>query len=240
MIERDIITQKFKEFRIKEFINDSLRGAGLSHSKIQKTPLGEKIVIYASKPGLVIGSGGSNIKELTRELKKNFDLENPQIEINEIKEHNLVAQIVAERIAVSLERYGPVRFKGIGHSVMGDVIEAGALGVEILISGKIPSSRARTWRFYQGYLKKCGDIALTKVDTAYEIAKLKTGIVGVKVSIMPPGTRLPDDIEIQETLQSSVEETEEKEEELKKKIDESEKKEKKSEQVKENEQGTKK
>lgn len=194
MIERDFVSRKKTEHQIQEFIRDSLRGVGLSHSKIQRTPLGEKIIIYASRPGLVIGGGGSNIKKLTKRLKKEFGLENPQIEISEIKDVNLISAVVAERIATALEKYGTMRFKGIGHKAMADVLNSGAKGVEILISGKIPSARARTWRFYQGYLKKCGNAAITLVDTAYATAKLKSGVVGIKVSIMPPNVRLPDDI----------------------------------------------
>src|SRR3989338_1044272 len=194
MIERDFISRMKKEFQIKEYLRENLKGVGLSHSKIQRTPLGEKIVIYASRPGLVIGGGGANIKKLTEDLKNEFSLENPQIEISEIQNENLVAAAIAEKIAISLEKYGTMRFKGIGHKVMTDALAAGALGIEILISGKIPSARAKTWRFYQGYIKKCGDAAVSIVDTAYAIANLKSGIVGIKVSIMPPGVRLPDDI----------------------------------------------
>ncbi len=206
MIERDFVSRNKKEFEIQEFIRSQLGGAGLSHIKIQRTPLGEKIIIYAARPGLVIGSGGSNIKKLTNQLKKEFDLENPQIEINEVENVNLVASVVAERIASGLERFGTMRFKGIGHKTMADVLNAGAKGVEILISGKIPSSRARTWRFYQGYIKKCGHVALTQVDIAYARAKLKSGIAGVKVSIMPPDVRLPDDVTFLEPDKSTVEE----------------------------------
>ena len=198
MIERDFVSRKKKEFQIQEFIKENLRGVGLSHSRVQRTPLGEKIVIYASRPGLIIGGGGTNIKKLTRDLKKKFGLENPQIEISELENVNLIAATVAERIAVALEKYGTMRFKAIGHKTMADVLNAGAKGIEILVSGKIPSARARTWRFYQGYIKKCGNAAVTIVDTAYEIAKIKSGIVGIKVSIMPPGVRLPDDVQLQE------------------------------------------
>ena len=94
---------------------------------------------------------------------------------------------------------------------------AGALGIEIIISGKVPSSRAKSWRFYQGYLKKCGDIALTGVDTAYASAKLKSGVVGIQVRIMPPGTKLPDHIELIEEVQEVVEEVNEEKEEPKEK-----------------------
>ncbi|MBU0757256.1 MAG: 30S ribosomal protein S3 [Nanoarchaeota archaeon] len=206
MIEREIINQKIKEFKIQEFVSQQLSNVGLSHTKIQRTPVGEKIVIYASRPGLIIGGGGSNIKKLTKDLKRKFGLENPQIEINEIPDVNLIAQVVAERIVSSLERFGSMRFKGVGHKVMQDVMGAGAQGVEILISGKIPSARARVWRFYQGYLKKCGDVAISKVDKAYASAKLKTGIVGIQVSIMPPGTILPDHVTINSVAEPVVEE----------------------------------
>ncbi|MBN2368550.1 30S ribosomal protein S3 [Candidatus Woesearchaeota archaeon] len=214
MIERDFVSRKKKEFQIQEFIRANLRGVGLSHSKIQRTPLGEKIVIHASRPGLIIGGGGTNIKKLTKELKKKFGLENPQIEISELENVNLVASAVAERIAVAMEKYGTMRFKAIGHKAMADVLNSGAKGIEILISGKIPSARARTWRFYQGYIKKCGNAATTIVDIAYEIANLKSGIVGIKVSIMPPDVRLPDDIQLadfEEATEEMVNEEESKE-----------------------------
>ena len=230
MIERDFVNRKKKEFQIQEYIKNSLRGAGVSDSKIQRTPLGEKIVITASRPGLIIGGGGSNIKKLTAELKRKFDLDNPQIEINEIKNQVLVAAIVAERIATALEKYGTMRFKGVGHKAMSDALNAGAKGIEILISGKIPSARARTWRFYQGYIKKCGHAAVTIVDTAYEVANLKSGVVGVKVSIMPPNVKLPDHIELRVPEVEELPEKESKkvEEEIIEKVKE-EKKEKKEE-----------
>lgn len=203
MIERQFVTQKLKEFQIQEFIAGSLKGAGHSFTKVCRTPLGEKIVIYASRPGLVVGSKGENIKKLTKTLKRKFDLENPQIEISEVDNINLDAQIVAERIANSMERFGSNKFKGIGHKAMSDAMDAGALGIEIIISGKIPGARAKRWRFYQGYLKKCGDVALTGIRKAQASAKLKSGIVGIKVSIMPPDIVLPDKVTLK-LLKESV------------------------------------
>jgi len=144
----------------------------------------------------VVGRGGSNIQRLTTELKEKFGLENPQIEIEELGNPMLEPAILAEMISNSLERFGAGRFKGIGHKAMTEAMNAGALGVEILISGKIPSQRAKTWRFYSGYLKKCGDVAVEGVMISYRIALLKTGVVGIKVSVMPPTTILPDRIDL--------------------------------------------
>ena len=216
MIERDIIAKKIKEFEIQEFVSNNLSKVGLSYTKLQRTPLGEKIIIYTSRPGLVVGRKGQSIKKLTKLLKDKFSLENPQIEINEVQDVNLDPKIVAERIANSLERFGSSNFKGIGYKTMTDVINAGALGVEILLSGKIPSARAKRWRFYKGYLKKCGETAITGIKKAYTIARLKTGIVGIQVRIMPPDIRLPDSIElIKEPIEEIKEENTEKKPEQK-------------------------
>ncbi|MGM5480957.1 MAG: 30S ribosomal protein S3 [Nanobdellota archaeon] len=200
MIERKFVAQNFKEFRIKEFVKKSLNRVGLSDVKLKRTSLGERIIVSASRPGLVVGRGGSNIQGLTRELKKQFELENPQIEIEEIKDFNSNASVIAEMIVNQLERFGTRRFKGIGHKSVDAVMRAGALGVEILISGKIPSSRSKTWRFADGYMKKCGDLAISGVDTAVERANLKTGAVGVQVRIIPGNIRLPDQVNFGEKV----------------------------------------
>lgn len=222
MIERKFVAQNIKEHAIEEFIRNSLKRVGHSHTKLQRTPIGEKITIYVSRPGLVVGREGQNIKNLTRVLKKKFGLENPQIEINEVPDVNMDPHIVAERIANSLERFGSARFKGVGHKVMEDVMRAGALGIELKISGKIPSARAKSWRFYQGYLKKSGDAVLTAVKTAYTTAELKTGTVGIQVRIMVPEYRMPDsirfvdeDAQIQEEAPKEEEKKEVKEEKKK-------------------------
>lgn len=196
MIERKFVAEKMKEFQVQEFIANSLKNVGHSHTKIMRTPLGDKVVIYASRPGLVVGRKGENIKKLTNTLKKKFNLENPQIEIAEVENPNLDAQIVAERIASTIERFGISKFKAIGHKTMTDVMNAGALGVEIIISGKVPSQRAKSWRFYNGYLKKCGNIAVEGVKRAQAAAQMNTGSIGVKVAIMPPDVKLPDDIQV--------------------------------------------
>ncbi len=225
MIERKFVAEQLKEFMIQEFVSDSLKNVGHSHTKLQRTPLGEKIIIYASRPGLVVGRKGENIKKLTTTLKKKFKLENPQIEISEVENIFLDARIVAEMIASTLERYGPQKFKGVGHKMLSDITKAGALGVEITISGKIPGARARRWRFFQGYMKKCGD--LTKdVKKAYVAANMKSGVVGIKVMIMPPDIMLPDKVTKKEAVVEESPKEEKKEDKEEKKTEKKEKKKK--------------
>ncbi len=215
MIERKFVAQKIKEFQIEEYVTQSLENVGHSHTTMVKTPLGEKIIIFASRPGLIVGRKGQNIKQLTKTLKKKFDLENPQIEISEVENPNLDAKIVAEKIVDALEKFGSEKFKAIGHKIMTSVMNAGALGIEVLISGKVPSARAKSWRFYSGYLKKCGDIA-NEVREAHVQAQLKTGIIGVKVKIMPPDIKLPDHIELVDPKDVKVEEIKQPNDEVKK------------------------
>lgn len=199
MIERQILSEKMRKQQIEEFIFQYLNRASYSHTEIQKTPLGEKIIIYTSRPGLVVGRKGSNIQDLTKLLKKNFNLENPQIEVAEIDNPSLNALSVAKRIVSSFEKFGPKRFKSIGYKVLEDIINAGALGAEIVISGRgLPSVRAKSWRFKAGYLKKSGDVSMNKVNKAYAVALLRSGAIGVKISILKPDVQLPDKVTLKE------------------------------------------
>ncbi len=219
MIERKFVAQKIKEFQIEEYITQSLKNVGHSHTRMVKTPLGEKIIIFASRPGLIVGRKGQNIKQFTKTLKKRFELENPQIEISEVENPNLDAHIVAEKIADALEKFGSEKFKAIGHKIMMEVMRSGALGIEIVVSGKVPSARAKSWRFYSGYLKKCGDIT-EGVRKANVQAQLKTGIIGIKISIMPPDIKLPDNIHLieqKEIKETNAEEAKEAPQEVKEK-----------------------
>lgn len=204
MEEKNVVKFKKEEFAIKEYIKKYLGKGKISRVQIEYTPVGEKIIISTNKPGLIIGRGGDKISELTSTLKNKFNLENLHIEIDEIKIPEFDAQIMADEIALSLERFGPLKFKVIAYRMLQRIIEAGALGVEIRISGKLPGARAKTWRFAQGYLKKTGDNAKV-VDRAQSRSETKPGTVGVKVSILSPYAILTDRIKIDEELIKKIE-----------------------------------
>ncbi|HLD97005.1 MAG TPA: 30S ribosomal protein S3 [Candidatus Nanoarchaeia archaeon] len=199
MIEREFVQQQKKEFQIQEFVSATLKNAGHSHTKLQRTPLGEKVVIYTSRPGLIVGRKGQTISKLTEILKKKFGLENPQVEIAEVSNPNLDSRIVAERIASELERFGANRFKGIMHKAVEDVLASGAIGVELRLSGKLPGARAKSWRVAGGYLRKCGDAAVSFVKKTILSAQLKPGVIGIQVRIMPSGIVMPDEIKLKES-----------------------------------------
>ena len=216
MEERKFIRLKKEEFGIKEYIKRNLGKGKISRLDIEYTPVGEKIIISTSKPGLVIGRKGEKINELTQVLKTRFKLENPHIEIAEIENPLLDSQLVADEIAMALERMGNLRFKVIAYRKLSEIMKAGALGCELRLTGKLPSERARSWRFAQGYLKKTGDDAKI-VDRAKAIAQTKPGTVGIKVSILSPGAIFKDRIIIDEEVIANLKKGSEVEEKTKEK-----------------------
>ena len=203
MEEKKTIKFKKDEFAIKEYIKDSLGKGKISRVTINYAPIGEKIMVSTHKPGLVIGRKGERIGELTRNLKTKFKLENPHIEIDEIKKPEFDARLMADELALGLERLGPIKFKVLAYRALQRIMSAGALGVEIRLNGKLPGSRAKQWRFAQGYLKKTGHSAKV-VDRAQSRAETKPGTVGIKVSILSPDAKLIDRINIDEELISRI------------------------------------
>ncbi|MFB6209779.1 MAG: 30S ribosomal protein S3 [Candidatus Nanohaloarchaea archaeon] len=182
MQKREFIEKGARKVRLHEYLKDELEGAGYSHADIERTPTSTKLVIHAQRPGLVIGRGGSRIKELTEKTEREFDFENPQIEVNEIEEPDADANIVAEAMASWLEKGGQP--KRVGYTYLRRIKEAGVPGAEIEISGKLSGNRGRTEKFSFGYVKICGDTAKQNVDRGYELARTKPGAIGVKVRLM--------------------------------------------------------
>jgi small subunit ribosomal protein S3 len=214
MEEKKTVQFKKEEFAVRESIKKRIGKGKVSRVKIEYTPMGEKIIVSTHKPGLIIGRKGAKIEELTKMLIQQFGLKNPHIEVSEIKNPEFDAQINADEIALSLERFGPLKFKVIAYRTLQRIINAGALGVEIRLNGKLPGDRAKKWRFAQGYLKKTGEPAKV-VDRAMARAETKPGTVGVKVSILSPDAKLTDRIYINDEMIKELKESSEKVKKLK-------------------------
>jgi len=195
MEEKKFVELKKNEFKIKDYIKNTIGKGKVSNVYIEYTPIGEKIVISTSKPGFVIGRKGERITELTEMLKQGYKLENPVIDIKEVENPELDAQTVADEIALFLERFGSLKFKVIAYKMLQRIMKAGALGAEIKLSGKLPSERAKSLRFSEGYLKKTGETAKI-VESAKASANTIAGTIGIKVSILPPEKEIHDKIEI--------------------------------------------
>ena len=207
--ERKFIRESTNRILIKEFLIKKVEGAGFGGMNIQRTPMGTRINIIVERPGMVIGKGGSKIKEITSEIKEKFNVDNPQIEIQEAgSKASLNAQIMAEKLAEALERGW--HFRRAGHSTVRRIMNSGARGCQVVIAGKLTGARHRTEKFTEGHIKYCGEVAREVMLRGFAIAKLKAGVLGVKVGIMKPDARLPDEISLKipdgEKIEAKIEE----------------------------------
>jgi len=182
-VEKLFVKEGIKESEVEAYLAKKFDKAGYSHTEIQRTPLGTRLIIYAHKPGLVIGRSGRKIDEITEEIRKKFGFENPLIDVREVENPFLDAHIVAKRIANALEK--GINFKKVANYYIDKVMEAGAIGVQIKTGGKLAGKeRSRFQKFKKGFVAFSGDYAETLVETGYAQAKIKPGIIGIQVKIM--------------------------------------------------------
>ena len=197
MIRRNVDRQLVREFLLKE-----TERAGFGGLSFNRTPEGTKVTLQAEQVGRVIGRRGKVIHDLQRRLQEDFDLDNPQLEVEEIEESRTNAQVMASRLASSLERGW--FFRRAGHSTVQNIMDAGARGCIVILSGKITGARHRVEKFQKGHIKYCGETALQFMDVGFSTAVKKLGTIGCTVRIMRPGTKLPHEIAIQERSESGL------------------------------------
>ncbi|MGI6009078.1 MAG: 30S ribosomal protein S3 [Methanomethylophilus sp.] len=199
--ERKFVAENVRRVLLKEYLMKEVSRAGFGGLDVQRTPMGTRIILSTERPGLVIGHRGQTIKNLTSVIEDRFGFENPQIEVEEVKDVSLNAQIMAEKLAFSLERGW--HFRRAGHATLRRVMDAGARGCYIVVAGKLSGQRHRTEKFKEGSIKYCGEPKLLYVDHGYAVAKLKMGIIGVTVEIMQNTAKLPAEIVIADKDQAA-------------------------------------
>ena len=202
-VERKFIRDRLIKLKVKEWIKEEVKNAGFGGLDIVRTPLGTQVSLFVERPGLVIGRGGRRIKLLQEKLKE-FGLDNPQISVDEVKRPEFNAQLMATLLARALERGW--YFRRAGYRFLYRIMEAGAKGCEIEISGKLVSERARTEKFVAGTIIHTGDPAYELVDKGFDIAIKKLGVYGISVRIIPPDVELPDEFKVKELSKEEVEE----------------------------------
>ncbi|MEM0037694.1 MAG: 30S ribosomal protein S3 [Zestosphaera sp.] len=181
----NLVRLKIDEFLAKNFVR-----AGYSRVEMIKTPLGTRVVLYADRPSMIIGRKGQTIKQLTEVLEKYFKIENPQLVVTQVENPDLDARIVASRIALAIEK--GYHFRRAAFVALRRVLAAGAQGVEIVISGKIVSERARYEKLRAGKVYKTGQHLDRLLDRAIVHLLLKPGIYGIEVLLVKPSE--PDDV----------------------------------------------
>ncbi len=200
-IKSHFIGLNILRIKIDEYLAKNFMRAGYSKVELIKTPLGTRVIIYADRPALIIGRRGQTIRRLTEILEKYFKLENPQITVTQVENPDLDARIVATRLALAIER--GYHFRRAAFVALRRVLGAGAVGVEIVISGKLTSERARYEKIRAGKVYKTGHHIERLTDRAVIHLLRKPGIYGIEVLIVKPGE--PDDIvRIKEPGEESV------------------------------------
>jgi small subunit ribosomal protein S3 len=178
---KNVIKSNYRNMELDEFLSQSLKDAGYGYADVQKTPLGTRITLYVTRPGLVIGRKGTGIKELTTKLEQKFGLSNPQISVMEVTIPELNPKIMCNRIAQLIER--GTAFRRAALWTINTVMKAGALGVEVSIAGKLRSERAHFEKHSAGVVPKSGDVALRVVHVGITHVLTKMGLMGVQLRI---------------------------------------------------------
>ncbi|HIA24587.1 MAG TPA: 30S ribosomal protein S3 [Candidatus Poseidoniales archaeon] len=192
-VDRNVERQLVREYLMKETERAGFGGLHFERA-FDNTSICTKVTLQAERVGMVIGRRGKIINELQRRIRTDFNLENPKLQVEEIENPALNAQVMASKLASALERGW--YFRRAGHSSVLNVIEAGAKGCLIIIAGKLTGSRHRTEKFLKGHIKFCGETALTHMEVGQSTAVVKLGTIGCTVAIMKPGTKLPHEVDI--------------------------------------------
>ncbi len=204
MKERKFIEQGMKKIQLEQYLKKQLNRAGFTGLDMVKTPLVTRIVLNVARPGLAIGKGGQNIRQITADIENKFDIDNPQIEIQDIKNPTLNARATVDKMTELIER--GYSWKSVTFRTIREITEAGAQGVELVLKGKLSGKggRKRKHRVIQGYMKKVGD-QVRLVDTAKASAYPKAGAIGLTLSIIRPDVVFPDKVKISDVLNAKKE-----------------------------------
>ncbi len=192
--ERKFIKESIRRQLLKEHLFRETQRAGFGGLSVARTPLGTHISLIAERPGMVIGRRGATINRLTDEVENLFGFDNPQIEVQEAEVPALNPGIMAQKLSIALEKGW--HFRRAGHSTVMRIMDAGARGCQVEISGKLTGDRHRTVKFRQGHIKYCGEPKHQWMRVAITTAAKKSGVLGLKVLIMDPDAKLPDEIEL--------------------------------------------
>lgn len=192
---KNVIKNNFRNMELNEFLATSLKDAGYGGVEVQKTPVGARITVYVTRPGLVIGRKGTGIKDLMAKLEQKFGLQNPQISVLEVTQPEMNPHIMSNRIAQLIER--GTAFRRASMWSLNTIMNSGALGVEVVISGKLRTERAHFEKHTIGVVPKSGDIAGHIVTTGMSNVLTKMGLMGIQLRIASKAA-VPQEFELKD------------------------------------------
>ncbi len=187
---KNVIKDNYNMMLLRGYLRDAIKEAGFSHAEISKTPMGTRVSLHVTRPGIVIGRKGVGIRELTEKLGKDFGLKNPQISVVEIEKPELSPSVMCNRMASHLER--GTAFRRATMWTLKQIMESGAMGVQITISGKLRGDRSAFEKHTAGVLPRAGHHAEVIVDDDVAHVGTPMGLIGIRIRIARKEKLIPE------------------------------------------------
>jgi small subunit ribosomal protein S3 len=187
---KNVIKDNYSMMLLKDYLREAIKDAGFSHAEISKTPVGTRVALHVTRPGIVIGRKGTGIRALTEKLATDFGLKNPQISVVEIEKPELAPSVMCNRMASHLER--GTAFRRATMWTLKQIMEGGAMGVQITISGKLRGDRSAFEKHTQGILPRAGHHAEVIVDEDIAHVKTAMGLIGIRIRIAKKEKLIPE------------------------------------------------
>ena len=188
--QKNVIKDNYNMMLLNDFLRTEIKESGFHKVEISKTPSGTKITLYVTRPGIVIGRKGVGIKRLTEKVESDYGFKNPQISVEEIPKAELSPSVMCNRMASHIER--GTAFRRATMWTMNQIMEAGALGVQISISGKLRGDRSAFEKHTQGILPRAGNYAKNIVSEDIVHTKTPMGLIGIKIRIANKEKLVPE------------------------------------------------
>lgn len=187
---KNVIKDNYNMMLLKDYLREAIKEAGFSHAEISKTPTGTRVALHVTRPGIVIGRKGSGIRELTEKLATDFGLKSPQISVAEIDKPELSPSVMCNRMASHLER--GTAFRRATMWTLKQIMENGAMGVQITISGKLRGDRSAFEKHTAGVLPRAGHHAEVIVDEDIAHVGTPMGLIGIRIRIARKEKFIPE------------------------------------------------
>jgi small subunit ribosomal protein S3e len=211
--KRKFVADGVFKAELNEMLTRELAEDGYSGVEVRVTPTRTEIIILATRTQQVLGEKGRRIRELTALVQKRFNFQKDSVELYAEKVANRGLSAIAQCESLRYKLLGGLAVRRACYGVVRFIIENGAKGCEVIVSGKLRAQRAKAMKFVDGFMIHSGQPARDYVDSAVRHVLLRQGVIGIKVKIMRdhdplgksgPKTPLPDAINILEAKEEEV------------------------------------
>lgn len=187
---KNVIKDNYNMMLLEDYLREKIKDAGFSGVDISKTPTGTRVALHVTRPGIVIGRKGTGIRELTDILANQFGLKNPQLSVVEIDRPELSPSVMCNRLASHIER--GTAFRRATMWTLNQIMNNGAMGVQITVSGKLRGDRSSFEKHTVGILPRAGHHA--EMVVAEDIAHVQTpmGLIGIRIRIARKEKLIPE------------------------------------------------